>query len=487
MAFLQKDLKSLAENWSFGGNVVILQSLLHFPQTKNYKLHIIYNMNITIENIDKVNAVITAVVEPADYTEKYNKALKDAKKKINMPGFRPGMVPTSLVKKQFGISILAEEVNKILQDGLFGYIRDNKVNMLGEPLPTEENNSVELKEGESFTFKFDLAIAPEFKVELSKADTVNYYHVEVSDEMVENQVNMYRQRGGSYEKVESYEDNDMIKGIITELNAENPVTAEDVVMLPKYFKNDDQKALFEGAKTNDVITFNPSVAYDNNEAELTSLLKVDKADALNHKGEFTYQITEITRFVQGPLDQELFDSVFPGGEVNDETAFRARIKESIAAQFAKDSDYKFVIDARKYITDKVGKLEFPDEKLRKILLINSNGDQSKVDANYDKSIEELTWHLIKEQLVEQNEVKVDDNDVKEMAKEVTKMQFAQYGMLNIPEEYLENATKEMLKKRETVDNLIDRCIELKLGTALKSTVTLSESTVSAEEFNKMFE
>lgn len=444
-------------------------------------------MNITLENIDKVNAVITAVVEPSDYTEKYNKALKDAKKKINMPGFRPGMVPLGLVKKQFGISILAEEVNKVLQEALFGYIRDNKVNMLGEPLPTEENNNVELKEGESFTFKFDLAIAPEFEVSLSKDDKINYYNVEVSDEMVETQVDMYRQRGGSYDKVDSYEDNDMVKGVITELNAENPVSAEDVVLLPKYFKNDDQKKLFEGAKLNDVITFNPSVAYDNNEAELTSLLKVEKEDALNYKGDFTLQITELTRFVPGPFNQELFDTVFPGGEVKTEEEFRSRVKGLIAEQFAKDSNYKFVLDVRKYVTDKVGQLEYPTDKLKKILLANTGGDQEKVDAQYEKSIEELTWHLIKEKLVEMYQIKVEDADVKDMAKEVTRMQFAQYGMLNIPDEYLENAVKEMLKKRETIDNLIDRCIELKLGAAVKEAVTVEESTVSAEEFNKMFE
>ncbi|MBP3213984.1 MAG: trigger factor [Bacteroidaceae bacterium] len=443
-------------------------------------------MNISIENIDKVNAVMTAVVEPADYTEKYEKAIKDAKKKMNMPGFRPGMVPVGLIKKQFGVSILADEVNKILQDGLFGYIRENKINMLGEPLPTEENNTVELKEGESFTFKFELAIAPEFEVELSKKDKIDYYNVEVSDQMVENQVNMYRQRGGSYEKVDSYEDNDMIKGVITELDVENPVKAEDVVMLPKYFKNDDQKKLFDGVKVNDIVTFNPSVAYDNNEAELTSLLKVEKADALNHKGEFNFQITEITRFMPGPFNQELFDTVFPGGEVKSEEEFRGKVKSLIADQFKKDSDYKFLLDTRKYITEKVGKLEFPEEKLKKILLANT-GDQAKVDAQFDKSIEELTWHLIKEKLVEQNGVKVDDEDVRNMAKEVTRMQFAQYGMLNIPDEYLENSVKEMLKKRETVDNLIDRCIEVKLGVALKDKVTLNEKSVSAEDFNKMFE
>jgi trigger factor len=442
-------------------------------------------MNILVENIDKVNAVMTAVVEPADYTEKYEKAIKDAKKKMNMPGFRPGMVPVGLIKKQFGVSILADEVNKLLQDGLFSYIRENKINMLGEPLPTEDNNKVELKEGESFTFKFDLAIAPEFEVSLSKKDKIDYYNVDVTDQMVENQVDMYRQRGGKYEQVDSYEDNDMVKGVITELDVETPVTAEGVVMLPKYFKNDDQKKLFDGVKVNDIVTFNPSVAYDNNEAEMTSLLKVDKEDALNHKGEFNFQITEITRFVPGPFNQELFDQVFPGGEVKTEEEFRARVKELISSQFKKDSDYKFILDVRKYVTEKVGKLEFPEEKLRRILLANT-GDQEKVDAQFDKSIEELTWHLIKEKLVEQNGVKVEDEDVRNMAKEVTRMQFAQYGMFNIPDEYLENSVKEMLKKRESVDNLIDRCIEVKLGAAIKEAVTLKESTVSTEEFNKMF-
>ena len=446
-------------------------------------------MNITLNNIDKVNAEITAVIEPADYAEGYAKALKDTKKKINMPGFRPGMVPVGLIKKQFGVSILADEVNRLLQDKLFAYIRDNKVNMLGEPLPSEDNNKVDLKEGETFTFKFDLAIAPEFKVSLSKKNKIAYYNVEVSDMMVDQQVEMYRQRGGSYEKLtadQTYEDNDMIKGHITEVDVENPVTAENVVILPKYFKNEEQKAIFEGVKTNTVVTFNPSVAYDNNEAELTSLLKVDKEDALNHKGNFNFQITEITRFVPGPLDQELFDSVFPKGEVKTEEEFRSRIKDMISGQFVKDSDYKFLLDARKYITEKVGKLEFPDEKLKRIMLANAGGDEKKVEDNYEKSIEELTWHLIKEQLVADYEIKVDDKDVREMAKDVTKMQFAQYGMLNIPDEYLENSVKEMLKKRETVDNLIDRCIEVKLGAKLKEVVALDEKTVTAEEFNKLF-
>lgn len=448
-------------------------------------------MNISLQNIDKVNAQITAVVEPADYQEKVANAIKEFRKKANMPGFRRGMVPVGLIKKQFGKSILADELNRILQDSLFGYIRDNKINMLGEPLPCEVNNEVDFVDGHSFTFMFDIALAPEFNVELSKDDKIAHYNIEVADDMVNRQVEIYRQRGGKYDKVESYQDNDMIKGIITELDEngnakEEGITAENVVMLPKYFKNDDQKALFNDAKVGDIIKFNPSVAYDNNANEISYILNVKSEEVENYKGDFNFQISEITRFVPGPLDQELFDAVYPGGEVKSEEDFKNKIKSTIAEQFAKDSDFKFLIDLRKHIEEKVGKLEFPDALLKRIMMASAK-DEKKVEENYDKSIEELTWHLIKEKLVEMTGIKVDDNDVKEMAKDVTRMQFAQYGMLNVPEEYLENSVKEMMKKRETVDNLIDRCIEMKLGAALKEMVTLEETNISAEDFNKMFE
>ena len=444
-------------------------------------------MNITLENIDAVNAVITAEIAPADYEEKVKKAIKDFRKKVKMPGFRPGMVPEGLVKKQYGPSILGEEVNKLLQEGLYNYIRENKVNMLGEPLPNDDNNDIELIEGNTFTFKFDLAIAPEIKFSLTKKDKVDFYHVTVSDDMVNKQVEMYRQRGGSYQQVDDYQDNDMLKGVITELDKEDAISEADVVMLPKYFKDAKQQKLFAKAKVNDIIKFNPSVAYEGNDTELASLLKVDKEQVADHQGDFNFQITEITRFMPGPLDENLFEQVFPGAGIKTAEEFSAKVRETIENQFKKDADYRFLLDIRNYITQKVGKLEFPDEKLKRIMAANAQGDMKKVEENYDKSIEELTWHLIKEQLVEMTGVKVDDNDVKEMAKDVTRMQFAQYGMLNLPEEYLESSVKEMMKKRETVDNLIDRCIEVKLGTALKEKVALKEKDVTPEEFNKLFE
>ena len=446
-------------------------------------------MNITLQTTDKLNGVVTAVVEPADYQENVKKAIKEFRKNADMPGFRKGMVPEGLIRKKYGTSILAEEMNKLLQSKLYEYIRENKINMLGELMPTEGNDKIELVDGNTFTFTFDIAIAPEIKVELSAKDKLPYFQVEVEDKVVDAQVQMYRQRGGNYEKVDSYEDNDMVKGAVVEVDkkgnpVEGGVTAEGVVMLPKYFKNDKQKKLFEKAKTNDVITFNPAEAYDNSEAELASLLKIEKEQVAEHKGDFQFTISEITRYVPGPLNQELFDQVFPGGEVKSAEDFSAKIKSQLQEQYDKDADYRFLGDLRNYLFEKVGEVEFPDEKIKKIMKANAKNEE-EVEANYQKNIESLKWHLIKEQLVEQNQIKVEDTDVIDMAREVTKMQFAQYGLINIPEEYINNSVNEMLKKRETVDNLIDRSIEMKLVKALKEIVKLNVKKVSVEEFNKM--
>ncbi|MGM9686487.1 MAG: trigger factor, partial [Bacteroidaceae bacterium] len=333
-------------------------------------------MNITLQTTDKLNGVVTAVVEPADYQENVKKAIKEFRKNADMPGFRKGMVPEGLIRKKYGTSILAEEMNKLLQSKLYEYIRENKINMLGELMPTEGNDKIELVDGNTFTFTFDIAIAPEIKVELSAKDKLPYFQVEVEDKVVDAQVQMYRQRGGNYEKVDSYEDNDMVKGAVVEVDkkgnpVEDGVTAEGVVMLPKYFKNDKQKKLFEKAKTNDVITFNPAEAYDNSEAELASLLKIEKEQVAEHKGDFQFTISEITRYVPGPLNQELFDQVFPGGEVKSAEDFSAKIKSQLQEQYDKDADYRFLGDLRNYLFEKVGEVEFPDEKIKKIMKANA--------------------------------------------------------------------------------------------------------------------
>ena len=378
-----------------------------------------------------------------------------------------------------------------MQEKVNEYIRENKVDMLGAPLPKESN--VDFANDENFEFSFDIALAPEFTVDLSAADTIDYYDINVTDEMVDQQVKLYTQRTAKYEKVEDYQDNDLLKGLLAELDEngntkEGGIQVEGAVMMPTYMKNDDQKAVFNGAKVNTVLVFNPSVAFDNNEAELSSLLKIKKEEVGAHTGNFSFQIEEITRMIPGDLNQELFDQVLGEGKAHSEEEFRAQIKETIAKQYEADSDYKFLIDVRSYVSGKIGKLQFADELMKRIMLEN-NKDKGEefVSEHYEKSLEELTWHLIKEKLVAANGIKIEQADINEMAKEATRAQFAQYGMINVPDELLDNYSKEMLKKRESVEALVNRAVESKLAEALKAQVTLNHKAVSAEEFNKMFE
>ncbi len=450
-------------------------------------------MNVSLQNIDKVSALLTVKLEKADYQEQVDKSLKNFRQKAQIPGFRKGMVPMSLVKKMYGKSAVAEEVNKLLSDSVYKYIQDNKIEILGEPLPNEDKQvAIDFDTMEEFEFLFDIALAPEFKAELTDKDKVDYYTIEVTDEMVDNQVKAYTQRTGKYDKVDVYADNDMLKGLLAELDEngntkEGGIQVEGAVMMPAYMKNDDQKAIFAGAKVNDVLVFNPYTAWDGNEAELSSLLKIEKEAVADMKSNFSFQVEEITRFVAGDLNQEIFDQVFGEGVVNNEADFRAKVKESIAAQFVADSDYKFLIDLRKVLTDKIGKLEFPDALLKRIMRLNNpDKDEKFVEDNYDKSIEELTWHLVKEQLVKANDIKVEQEDIVNMAKEATRAQFAQYGMMSVPDEILENYSKEMLKKKESVEGLVNRVVEAKLAAALKSQVKLENKSISMEEFNKMF-
>ena len=445
-----------------------------------------------MQNVDKVSALLTVNIEKADYQEKVEKLLKKYRQQVNMPGFRKGMVPMSLIKKQFGKSAMAEEVDKLMQDAVNNYIRENKVNMLGMPLPNEEKmQTIDFDVQENFEFVFDIALAPEFKAEVSEQDAIDFYTITVSDEMVNSQVDMYAQRAAKYEKVEDYQDRDMVKGLLAELDEngntkEGGIQVEGAVMMPSYMKNDEQKAIFATAKVNDVLVFNPNAAFEGNEAELSSLLKIKREEVAEMKSNFSFQIEEITRAVPAALTQELFDQVFGEGAVSSEEEFRGKIKEGIAAQFMADSNYKFLLDARTYLMNKVGKLEFPDALLKKIMLMNNEDKgESFVEENYEKSLEELTWHLIKEQLVEAFEIKVEQADVLEMAKENTRMQFAQYGMMSIPEEMLENYAKEMLKKKENVEGLVNRAVETKLAAALKGKVALNNKEVSMEEFNNL--
>jgi len=451
-------------------------------------------MKISFENPDKINGLLTIVVEEEDYKNDVEKTLKDYRKKANVPGFRPGQAPMGMIKRQFGPSVKMEAVNKIIGQQIYKYVQDNKIQMLGEPLTSEKQAPVDIEKDGPYTFMFDIAVAPEMKVSLTGRDKVDYYKIVVDDKTIDQQVDMLASRSGSYEKAENYEGNDMLKGDLRELDEngktkEGGITVESAVLMPSYIKVDDQKKLFDGAKLGDIITFNPRKAYPDNDTEVSQLLKIERDAVKDMESEFSYQITEIQRFKKHEVNEELFKQVFgEDTDVKDEAAFRAKIAEGLNEQLVNDSDFKFLLDVRAHCEKKVGKLEYPDALLKRIMLAN-NKDKGEdfVEKNYEMSIKELTWHLIKEQLVSAQNIKIEDADIKETAKEAARAQFAQYGMTNIPDEYIENYANEILKKGDSTEALVDRAVDRKLAAALKGVVKLNEKEISVEDFNKMMQ
>lgn len=449
-------------------------------------------MNISFENPDKINGQLTVTVEESDYKEDVEKTLKDYRKKANMPGFRPGQVPMGMIKRQYGPAVKMDIINKLVGRKVYDYIKENNIPMLGEPLASENHDAVDLEKDAPYTFVFDIAVAPEFKIELNGKNKIDYYKIQVDDKLIDQQVDSFAARMGEYVKAETFEGNDMLKGDLRELDEqgntkEGGLTVEAAVLMPSYIKVEEEKKKFDGAKLGDIITFNPRKAYAS-DVELASFLKIDKEQVKDHEGDFSYQITEINRFQNHAVNQELFDNIYGKDAVKDEKQFREKIAEGLQAQLEGESDYKFLQDVRAYAEKKVGKLEYPDELLKRIMRKNNpDKDEAFVEKNYDESIKQLTWHLIKEQLVKAHDIKVEDQDIKEVARAAARAQFAQYGMSNVPDEYIDNYVNDLLKKQESVDAFIDRAVDTKLTQALKNAVKLNEKEISLDDFQKMME
>ncbi len=448
-------------------------------------------MNIVRRDIDQNNAVVTLQVEKADYAEKVEKTLREYRKKANIPGFRPGMVPVGLVKKMYGKAIMAEEINKMVSEGLYNFITDNKINILGEPMPNEtEQKAIDFDTQEDFEFVFDLGIAPEFEVELTKKDKINLYDIAVSDEMIDNQVKSYTGRYGKYIQEEAVEEKDMLKGELLEMANgkvnEEGLKVQDATMTTAYM-TESQKALFAGGKKGDLIVFNPSKAYEN-DSELGSLLKISKDEAKDITADFQFSIDSITRYHEASLDQELFDKVYGEGVVSSEEEFRTKIKADIQENLVADIDYKFGIDAQKMLIEKFNDLVFPDAFLKRwVLASNENLTEETLEQDYSKMIDDLKWHLIKDKLAKKADIKVEAEDVESYARKMAKAQFAQYGMIGIDEQIINNYAKDILKKEETLKNIVDKVAEEKIFKFVKDAIKLDVKEVSIEEFNKMFE
>lgn len=441
-------------------------------------------MKIEQSELKDLTAVVTLTIESADYQEEVAKQLKEVRHKAQMPGFRPGMVPAGLVKKMYGKGILADVLNKKVGEGLQKHIEDNKLNILGDPLPSKESPKIDLENEDTFTFMFDIAVAPEFDAKLTGKNKLTEYVIEVTEEMVNNQVQSYCERFGEYSQAEAVAEGDIVKGIAKQVDGE--IVKEGAILNPSYMKQKTQQKKFIGAKVGDVVTFNPAKAFDS-EVEVSSLLGITKEQAQELKSDFTFEIQEITRHTTAALNEELFTKVYGENAPKDEAEFRARIKAEIEANMAEDSKYKFGLDAKEAIMKKMEKVEFPVAFLKRwVLETNEKMTEEELEKDFDKMLEELKWHLAKDQLMKEYKIDVQKEDVEAYAKEVARMQFMQYGLMHVDDQYLTNYANEMLKQENQLRGIVERVAENKIYEALKGVVKLEQKKISHEEFGKLF-
>ena len=450
-------------------------------------------MNITRENIDELNAVLTILVEKSDYEATVNDVLKNYRKKANMPGFRPGMVPAGLIKKMYGKSALAEEVNKIISKSLTDYIYAEKLNVLGEPLPNEEKQlKIDCDNQSDFSFVFDIATAPEIEVVLDNNTTIPYYSIVANEELVNKQVEAYAGRLGESKVVDSIEEKDTVRGTFVQLDETGNelvggILADEVVIAIDVMKDEEIKASFIGKKAGDVVVFDPLKAYDNKH-EVGHMLNISHEEAENISGNFSFTIEEVLRFEKAELTPELFSKIY-GEEsgITTEEEFKAKVKSEIEENFIYSSDYKFGIDSRDALVKKI-QFDLPEAFLKRwIKVTNEKMTAEQIDADFDHFMLNLKWQLIKDKIVKDNELKVTEEDVHALAKEMAAMQFRQYGLGNIADEHLENYANQMMKSEEERRKVVSKAQEDVIITTIKTKVALDIKEVSNEEFNKMLE
>lgn len=443
-------------------------------------------MQIKQSEVKDMMAVLTMTVEPADYQEEVQKELKEIRKKANIPGFRPGMVPTGLVKKMYGKGVLAEVINKTIGVKLGEYIENEKLQVLGDPLPNEElTPEVNFDTQDTFTFAFDIALAPEFDANLNGRNKVTLYNITVTDEMVQNQVNAYAERFGEYVEVEDVKEGDVLKGLMTE-QKEGGIVKENAMLNPQYIKEKKSQKLFIGAKKGDVITFNPMKAYKS-EVEVASMLDIKKEEAKELVSDFTFEIQSITRHTAATVDGELFAKVYGENNIKDEADFRAKVKAEIEENMAEDSKYKFGLDMKAAILKKMEKVEMPESFLKRwVKTTNEKLTDEQLEKEFPQMVEELKWHLAKDQLMKHYNIQVEKEEVEAYAKEVAKMQFMQYGLMHVEDQYLTSFAQEMLKKDDQLRGIVERVAENKIYEALKAVVKVDEQAISHEDFGKLF-
>ena len=440
-----------------------------------------------------MNAVLKIQVEPEDYEEKVNSVVRDYKKKAKMDGFRPGKVPEGLIRKMYGRAIKMDEINKLVSEKLSEYIKSEELNILGEPLPSQtEQKPIDWDNDKVFEFAFDIAEAPDFEVKISGHDKIPYYTIQITDDLVDRQVDNYQQRLGEFKPVEEVSNKDeMITADITELDEEgNPkpggIVKENTSISLSVIKDEAIKEQFLNAKKGDQIDIDLKKAFPNN-TEISSMLNIDKEKAEQVEGMFRITIKEVKKFENAEVNQELFDKIYGEGNVTSEEEFREKIKEELQNHLKPESERKLAHDVKEHFVRKVNPA-IPGEFLKRWLKETQNDlSEEDIEKDFHQFEKDVKWDLIKNKIAKDNEIKVEESEILEVAKQVTMQQFQQYGLANLPDEQLEQYAKEILKKDEDRRKLYERKYEEKVVEHIKEKVKLEEKEVTSDEFQKLIE
>ena len=448
-------------------------------------------MNITKENIDNVNAVIKVLIEKPDYEKTVEEQLKEYRQKANIPGFRPGKAPAALIKRKFGNSVLLEEVNKMISQNLTRYLMEEKLQILGEPLASKEKQKpIDWENDENFEFAFDIALSPEIDVPLSEEDKINYFTIRVSDEMIDQQVEMITSQMGTNEETEAVKENGVVRGDFAELDDEGQeleegICPQGVLISVDRIKDEAIKKEFIGKKKGDTIIFDPVKAFENRH-EVGHMLNISHEQAEELNSTFKFTITETLEFKKAELNEALYKKIYgEDTEIKTEEDLRKQLKEEIAASLKNSSEQKFAVDVRDTLVEKINP-ELPEAFLKRWLR-ESNKDvtEEQIENDFDGFLKDLRWQLIKNFLIKANDLKVEEDEAFDFAKRVAQAQYSQYGMPNAPEDQLESFAKMILEKPEEKERLHNKLLEDKVVGIVKEKITLEEKEVTQEEFNEM--
>jgi trigger factor len=446
-------------------------------------------MNVTQENIDGLNAVLKVKVVSQDYQPKVEKALKIYQKKATLPGFRPGKVPAGLIKKMHGKALLVESINQLLQDTLNNYIKDNNIELLGQPLPKNTDAAIDWDNQQEFEFIYEMGLAPKFELNLSAKDKFDYPTVKIDEELINKYVTDIAKRYGKVENAEVSEETDLLNGDFVELNTNGEILEGGIFkagapIFPVRFKDEALKKSFVGLKPEDKVVIEAQQLSDNAN-ELAATLGIDKEQAAALTSKFQFTVKSITRQLPAEINQELFNKTYGEGIVNNEEEFRTKIKEELAAMFVNDSDRKLYNNIVDYLMENI-KFELPAEFLKRWIVAANDKPVTleQVEAEFDNYSKGIKWQLIENRIIKDNHLQVTNEEMIDYTKNLLKKQLGQYNPAAISEEDMDQTAQRVLSSKEEAQRIFTQLLGEKVMNLFKTTFTLQPKEIAFDDFFK---